>query len=49
LTVEYGSVVESPRDAARRIGEFLGGTLDVDRMAAVADPALYRNRHRVEV
>jgi hypothetical protein len=49
LTVEYGSVLESPRDASRRIGEFLGGTLDVDRMAAVADPALYRNRHRVEV
>ena len=49
LTVEYGSVVESPRDAARRIGEFLGGTLDVDRMAAVVDRALYRNRHPVEV
>jgi len=49
LTLAYREVVERPREAAGRIDEFLGGTLDVDRMAAIADPALYRNRRKVEV
>jgi hypothetical protein len=44
LTVDYREVVQNPRDAAGRIDQFLGGTLDVERMAAIADPALYRNR-----
>ena len=48
LTVGYREVVENPRDAAGRIDAFLGGTLDIERMAAVADPSLYRNRRRVE-
>lgn len=48
LTVPYRDVVEHPRDAAGRIDAFLGGTLDIERMAAVADPSLYRNRRRVE-
>jgi len=47
LTVGYREVVENPRDAAGRIDAFLGGTLDVERMAAVADPSLYRNRRQV--
>jgi hypothetical protein len=47
LTVAYREVLENPRDAAGRIDAFLGGTLDVDRMAAVADPSLYRNRRQV--
>jgi len=48
LTLQYHEVVERPREAALRIRDFLGLPLDVDRMAAVADPGLYRNRHRVE-
>ena len=48
LTVGYREVVENPRDAAGRIDAFLGRTLDIERMAAVADPSLYRNRRRVE-
>ena len=48
LTVAYRDVVEHPREAAVRIDGFLGGTLDVHRMAAIADPALYRNRRKVE-
>jgi Sulfotransferase family len=48
LTVDYRDVVQNPRDAAGRIDEFLGGTLDVERMAAIADPALYRNRRKTE-
>lgn len=44
LEVHYRRVLENPRAEAERINEFLGGTLDVDRMAGVVDPALYRNR-----
>jgi hypothetical protein len=49
LTIAYEDVVQNPSLAAHRMNEFLGGTLDVVKMAAVADPALYRNRRHVEV
>jgi len=48
LRLDYRDVVQNSRDAAARIDQFLGGTLDVERMAAVADPALYRNRRKSE-
>ena len=48
LSVDYRAVVQNPLDAAGRINRFLGGTLDVERMAAIADPALYRNRRKTE-
>lgn len=44
LRVNYRDALERPVDEARRIDEFLGGGLDVEQMARVADPALYRNR-----
>jgi hypothetical protein len=44
LQVSYRSALERPREEAQRINDFLGGTLDVDRMTTVGDPALYRNR-----
>lgn len=44
LTVDYGSALERPYEETRRIQAFVGGNLDVARMAAVGDPALYRNR-----
>lgn len=44
LTVDYAAVVGAPRDQASRIAAFLDRPLDLDRMAAVAEPALYRNR-----
>jgi hypothetical protein len=46
LPVNYRSALERPRDEAQRINAFVGGGLDVDRMAEVSDPALYRNRGR---
>jgi len=45
LMVNYADVLAVPREQASRINQFLGGQLDVDRMAAVAEPSLYRNRH----
>ncbi len=47
LRVDYRKALEQPRDEAQRINEFIGGGLDVNRMAAVGDPALYRNRSQV--
>lgn len=44
LRVDYGDVVARPADAAARLAGFVNVPLDVKRMAAVADPALYRNR-----
>ena len=44
LTVHFADVVSDPLDESQRINAFLGGGLDVARMAAVADPALYRRR-----
>lgn len=42
--VEYSRVLADPRGEAEKIQEFLGLPLDTARMAAVADPALHRNR-----
>ncbi|MFQ5349197.1 MAG: sulfotransferase family protein [Thermoanaerobaculia bacterium] len=44
LPVHYTEVLAEPMAQARRLAGFLGGDLDVDKMAAVADPELYRNR-----
>ncbi len=44
LMIEYSQVLADPRAQAEKIQAFLGLPLDAARMAAVADPALHRNR-----
>lgn len=44
LFVRYQDLLANPREEAGRVSEFFGGRLDVDKMAAAVDPALYRNR-----
>lgn len=44
LRVSYNELVEKPEAEARRVGEFLGGKLDVKGMARAVDTSLYRNR-----
>ena len=44
LDVYYNDLLARPRDSADRVARFLGGRLRVDRMAAVIDPSLYRQR-----
>jgi hypothetical protein len=44
IDLHYTEVLERPRAEAERIGRFLGRDLDLDRMAAVVDESLYRNR-----
>lgn len=44
LEVAHADALREPTSVARRVDAFLGGGLDVDAMAAVVDPALYRQR-----
>ena len=44
LRVSYKDVINNPAGEARRMNAFLGGKLNVERMATVADRELYRNR-----
>jgi hypothetical protein len=44
MTLNYRAALERPEEAANRIRDFIGLSLDVEQMARVADPSLYRNR-----
>jgi predicted AlkP superfamily phosphohydrolase/phosphomutase len=44
LPVRYDEAIRDPRAFAQRLNEFLGGHLNVERMVAVVDSKLYRNR-----
>ncbi|MFQ5515191.1 MAG: sulfotransferase domain-containing protein [Myxococcota bacterium] len=44
IEVGYREALDQPRHAAEQVSSFLGGGLDVQRMAAAVDPSLYRNR-----
>lgn len=44
LFTHYNDVVDDPYPQLERVDAFLGGGLDVDAMARVVDPDLYRNR-----
>jgi hypothetical protein len=44
LDVHYRQVLEDPVPHARQIAEFLGRDLDIEAMASIVDPELYRNR-----
>jgi hypothetical protein len=44
IRIDYAKFLAEPRSEAGRINQFLGGGLDVEQMAGVADASLYRNR-----
>lgn len=44
LYLHYSDILANPEPAAAAINTFLGGTLNVEQMALVVDPNLYRNR-----
>jgi predicted AlkP superfamily phosphohydrolase/phosphomutase len=48
LPVRYDEAIREPRMFARRLNDFLGGHLNVERMVEVVDSRLYRNRSRTE-
>lgn len=49
LTLDHGALLESPLEQAERMAAFVGRPLDTSAMAAVVDPALYRNRTRTDL
>lgn len=44
IYVNYNDLVQRPLASAETVNHFLGGCLDVHKMAAVVDQQLYRNR-----
>jgi hypothetical protein len=44
LEVRHREILARPLEGAQQVNAFLGGALDVEAMAAVVDPQLYRNR-----
>jgi predicted AlkP superfamily phosphohydrolase/phosphomutase/tetratricopeptide (TPR) repeat protein len=48
LFVEYPSAINSPRDVAETISEFLGEDLNIDKMVKAVDEKLYRNKVKTE-
>ena len=44
LDVNYSDVLEQPAKQAERVNRFLGNALEVEKMASVVDPSLYRQR-----
>ncbi|MFN2137873.1 MAG: sulfotransferase [Candidatus Promineifilaceae bacterium] len=44
LYVHYSDILADPEKESLRINEFLGGGWNVEKMAEVVDPNLYRNR-----
>jgi hypothetical protein len=44
LEARDDAAVKQPKDAARAVNTFLGGTLDEAAMVAAVDAELYRNR-----
>jgi hypothetical protein len=44
LELNYRETLDSPRPLALRMAEFVGETLDVEKMTQVVDVQLYRNR-----
>jgi hypothetical protein len=48
LRVSYNDLVEQPAAQAERVSVFLGGRPDVEKMAKMFDPSLYRNRKAIQ-
>ncbi len=44
LNVSYNNLLANPRAELVAVNQFLGGGLEIESMASVADPTLYRNR-----
>ncbi len=44
LYIRYAECLEQPEQVAKRVNEFLDGTLDENQMQQVVDQTLYRHR-----
>jgi hypothetical protein len=44
LYISYNDMLSDPAPQVRQINQFLGGSLDADKILGVVDPSLYRQR-----
>ena len=44
IEVSYNDLLKDPLPALRKVNQFLGNNLDLEKMAAVVDPKLYRQK-----
>jgi hypothetical protein len=44
IDVDYNQLLQTPAPILEKVNEFLGGSLDIEKMVAVVDPSLYRQR-----
>lgn len=44
LRISYNDLLQHPQEQARRVRDFLGGRIDLERMIQSVDRSLYRNR-----
>lgn len=44
LPIDYSETVADPKGTAEKVAKFLGSELDIEKMAAVVDPSLYRSK-----
>lgn len=42
--VDHGELIANPAMPAAKLNQFLGNALDIEAMAKVVDPSLYRQR-----
>lgn len=45
IEVDYNQMLKEPEPLVEKVNQFLGGELDIEKMAIVVDPDLYRQRH----
>ena len=48
LYINHRDVIQDPETVARKVAKFIGKPLDVEAMASVVDPELYRNKYKGE-
>jgi hypothetical protein len=46
IDVDYNQLLKEPRPEIKRVNQFLGYNLDLEKMIAVVDPTLYRQRQQ---
>ena len=49
LYVNYNTMVADPTESLQKVNSFLGGGMDVQKMASVVDSDLYRERRKVNL
>lgn len=45
MEVDYNQMLQEPEPLVKEVNQFLGGEMDIEKMATVVDPNLYRQRH----